>query len=179
LSVPIVAVSRDPHRAWLLAALGWAAFVLAVAVVAPVSLVPVAVVWAIPTAGAAAIDATTGRLPDIIVITGAAAVLATAALVDRSIMALVGAALLAGPMLVVHLARPDGMGFGDVKFGLLLGAGLGAVALPLVVVAYLAASALHAASCVVLRSRHRLLPFGPALAVASAVTMSLGLWRLP
>jgi prepilin signal peptidase PulO-like enzyme (type II secretory pathway) len=81
-------------------------------------------------------------------------------------------------MLIVHLARPEGFGFGDVKFGLLLGVGLGAVAVPLVLLAYIAAALVHAGACVALQCRERLLPFGPALAVASAATMTLGLWRL-
>ena len=109
---------------------------------------------------------------------GAAAVLAMAVMADRWATALIGALLLAGPMLIVHLVRPEGFGFGDVKFGLLIGLGLGAVAVPLVLVAYIGASLLHAGTCVALRCRERLLPFGPALAVASAATMTLGLWRL-
>lgn len=179
MSVPIGLVSRDTQRVALVALVCWTTFVAAVAAVAPVPIGGVAVVWAIPTALAAAMDATSGRLPDAVVLPGAAAVLAATALVDRWPPALVGAGLLAGPMLIVHLFRPDGLGFGDVKFSLLLGVGIGAVAVPLVLVAYLAASVLHTGACVVVRSRDRLLPFGPALAVASAVTMSLGLWRLP
>jgi leader peptidase (prepilin peptidase)/N-methyltransferase len=179
MSVPIVLVSRDTQRAARLALVGWTTFVVAVGVVASAPIGVVAIVWAIPTTVAAAVDATSGRLPDAVVIPGAAAVLLAAALVDQWMPALLGAGLLAGPMFIVHLFRPDGLGFGDVKFALLLGVGLGAVAVPLVLVAYLAASVLHAGACVVVRSRDRLLPFGPALAVASAATMSLGLWRLP
>ena len=178
MSAPIVLIARDSHRAWLLAFLGWSAFVVAVAVMAPAPLVALAIVWATPTAAAAAFDAADGRLPDNVVLPGAAAVLAMAVLADRWATALIGAVLLAGPMLIVHLARPEGFGFGDVKFGLLLGVGLGAVAVPLVLLAYIAAALLHAGACVALRCRERLLPFGPALAVASAATMTLGLWRL-
>lgn len=178
MSAPIVMIARDSDRAWLLAFLGWSAFVVAVTVMAPAPLVALAIVWATPTAAAAACDASHGRLPDIVVLPGAAAVFAIAVLAERWAMALIGAVLLAGPMLIVHLARPEGFGFGDVKFGLLLGVGLGAVAVPLGLLAYIAAALLHAAACVALRCRERLLPFGPALAVASAATMTLGLWRL-
>ena len=67
-----------------------------------------------------------------------------AVMADRWATALIGALLLAGPMLIVHLVRPEGFGFGDVKFGLLIGLGLGAVAVLLVLVAYIGASLLHA-----------------------------------
>ena len=78
--------------------------------------------------GRCSLDASIARLPDNIVLPGAAAVLAMAVMADRWATALIGALLLAGPMLIVHLVRPEGFGFGDVKFGLLLGLGLGAVA---------------------------------------------------
>ena len=178
MSAPIVLVAHNSHRAWLLAFLGWSVFVVAVAVVAPAPLVALAIVWATPIAAAAAFDAAAGRLPDNVVLPGAAAALAMAVLADRWTTAVTGAVLLAGPMLIVHLARPEGFGFGDVKFGLLLGVGVGAIAVPLVVLTYFAAAMLHAGACVALRCRERLLPFGPALAVASAATMTLGLWRL-
>ena len=102
-----------------------------------------------------------------------------AVLADRWATALIGALLLAGPMLIVHLVRPEGFGFGDVKFGLLLGSdsarwpcrwSSSPTSLPRCFTPG------HAAA---LRCRERLLPFGPALAVASAATMTLGLWRLP
>ena len=103
-----------------------------------------AIVWATATAAAAALDASIARLPDNIVLPGAATVFAMAVMADRWAVALLGALLLAGPMLIVHLVRPEGFGFGDVKFGLLLGLGLRAVAVSLVVVAYIGASLLHA-----------------------------------
>lgn len=93
----------------------------------------------------------------------------------RSSGALVGAALLGLPMFIVHLARPDGLGFGDVKFGVLLGAGIGAVAAPLVLPAYLLAAPSHTVVCVLVRARGRLVPFGPALAFASTLTVIAGL----
>ena len=74
MTAPIVLVARGSHRAWLLAFLGWSAFVVAVAVMAPAPLVALAIVWATPTAAAAAFDASIGRLPDNIVLPGAAAV---------------------------------------------------------------------------------------------------------
>lgn len=78
-------------------------------------------------------------------------------------------------MFIVHLARPDGLGFGDVKFGVLLGAGIGAVAAPLVLPAYLLAAPSHTVVCVLVRARGRLVPFGPALAFASTLTVIAGL----
>ena len=52
-------------------------------------------------------------------------------------------------MLVAHLARPDGLGFGDVKYTALLGAGIGLVVAPLVLPAYLLAAVRHAIACAI------------------------------
>ena len=92
MSAPIVLIARDSHRAGLLAFLGWSGFVLAVAVMAPAPLAALAIVWATPTAAAAAFDAADGRLPDNVVLPGATAVLAMAVPADRWATALMGAA---------------------------------------------------------------------------------------
>ena len=48
--------------------------------------------------------------------------------------ALAGAAVLAVPLLLVHLVSPAGLGFGDVKYGALIGAGVGVATGPAAVV---------------------------------------------
>jgi leader peptidase (prepilin peptidase) / N-methyltransferase len=174
----VVTTARSDKSVALVAGVSALAVVVSCALMAPTEFVLIVSVWTLPVAAAASVDAATARLPDLVVLPGVAAVLTAAALVDRLALALLGAALLALPMLVVHLARPAGMGFGDVKFGLLLGAGVGAVAVPLVPLAFLLAAIVHAIACCALRCRDRLLPFGPALAVASGTILTLGLWRL-
>ena len=82
--------------------------------------------------------------------------------------ALVGAVVFAGVLLVLHLVSPAGMGFGDVKLGLLLGLYLGSIRLSLVVWGLLLGSLIGAvmAMPVAVRARDRraCIPFGPALA---------------
>ena len=88
----------------------------------------------------------------------------------------VGGAFLFGvPVLVAHLARPDGLGFGDVKYTVLLGAGIGLVAVPLVLPAYLLAAIVHSIICIAVRAHGRLVPFGPALAAGSIIVVLAGL----
>jgi prepilin signal peptidase PulO-like enzyme (type II secretory pathway) len=127
--------------------------------------------WSIPVAAAAAVDFRTGRLPDAIVLPGLLAALLLALTAGGVGGALAGALLFCGPMLLVHLARPDGLGFGDVKFSALLGTGLGIVAVPLVVPAFLLAAIVHGVPCLVAGVRGRLVPFGPSLAAASIATV--------
>ncbi|MCX4091190.1 prepilin peptidase [Nocardia sp. alder85J] len=67
-------------------------------------------------------DLRTRRLPNLLTGTGAAAVLGYAAVTGRFMPALLGALLLAGPYLVVHLVVPSACGAGDVKLAVGLGA---------------------------------------------------------
>ena len=171
--------SRRRSVAYVIA---WALTVVAlVAAVgaAPALVATTVICWSCFVVAAALVDMRTGRLPDILVLPGIVGVLALSLLAERLSGAVFGAFLLGLPMLSVHLARPEGLGFGDVKFGLLLGAGIGVVAVPLVLPAYLVAAVAHAVVCVVVRARGRLVPFGPALAGASILTAVAGLlWRL-
>ena len=89
--------------------------------------------------------------------------------------ALVGAAVLGVPFAVLHLASPAGFGFGDVKFGVLVGLGLGVVrpGLGVVVFATAAVVQLVVAWCRPWPAQRapgadrRAAPFGPSLAIAA------------
>lgn len=150
-------------------------FASAAMVALPASVSMTLVAWAGVVLVAASIDARTGRLPDAVVVPGLAAALIGAAVSGRLTEAIAGAALYGVPVLVVHLARPDGMGFGDVKFSALLGAGIALVAVPLVLPAYLVAAVAHVLVCSVVRARGRLVPFGPSLALGSILIVLIGL----
>ncbi|MBZ4571149.1 prepilin peptidase, partial [Mycobacterium avium subsp. hominissuis] len=62
------------------------------------------------------------RLPNALTLTGAAAILAAAGLAGRGPAAQAGAAALAAIYLLVHAVAPGGMGAGDVKLALGVGA---------------------------------------------------------
>jgi leader peptidase (prepilin peptidase) / N-methyltransferase len=131
------------------------------------------------------VDLRERRLPDPLTLGGAAAVLALLAArgaltadVAPTVHGLLGAAAMAGILLAFHLASPSGMGFGDVKLGLLLGLVVGARSLDLVLVALLLAGLLGALGGLVLMLRHRrrdvTLPFGPYLVAGAALALVLG-----
>jgi leader peptidase (prepilin peptidase)/N-methyltransferase len=134
--------------------------------------------WVTAVVIAAVIDHREARLPDLVVIPGAIFTVAAAGMVGRGIEALAGAVLFCLPMLVVHLVRPAGLGFGDVKFALLLGAGIGLVTPSLVLPAFLFAAVTHVGACVALGMRGRLVPFGPALAAGAVLTVAAGVLYL-
>jgi leader peptidase (prepilin peptidase)/N-methyltransferase len=124
------------------------------------------------------IDIESRRLPNRIVLPAAAMVLAARLASDPGHWAAwVGAALgVAVCLLVFALAFPAGLGMGDVKLSLLLGATLGGAVLPALVLGALAG----AAAAVVLlvregpRALGRSMPFGPFLAFgAIAVALLL------
>jgi leader peptidase (prepilin peptidase)/N-methyltransferase len=117
-------------------------------------------------------------LPSIVV---ALALLAVGAAAEgepgRILAALAGAALYAAILLVLHLVSPAGLGFGDVKLGLLLGLYLGVVGIGQVVWALLLGSflGLLIAVPVAVRARDRraAIPFGPALAAGTVLTLAV------
>jgi leader peptidase (prepilin peptidase)/N-methyltransferase len=123
----------------------------------------------VPLVHAAAVDIRTRRLPDRLLARSFVVVLAVIAmrLGDGLGSATAGAVALALPLLLAHLIDPAGLGFGDVKLAVLLGALVGLVdwrlapvALGLACVASLAWAAI----------RHvRSLAFGPPLVGATAL----------
>jgi len=153
---------------------GWGHGQLAVDTVATACLVPLVLV-----------DLRERRLPDPLTLGGAAAVLvilaarsALTGAVGPTVHGLLGAAAMAGVLLAFHLASPRGMGFGDVKLGVLLGLVVGARSLDLVLVALLLAGLLGALGGLVLMIRHRrrdlTLAFGPYLVAGAALAVVLG-----
>jgi len=142
--------------------------------------------WSIPVIAAARVDASSCRLPNRIVLPGLAVTLALAAAVAAArtdvgpfVRACVGASLMALTFLLAHLFRPNGLGFGDVKYGALIGAGLGALTPVLVLLAYVLAVPAHAAALrwrwwPAQRQAHApcgVAPFGPALALGAALAL--------
>jgi leader peptidase (prepilin peptidase)/N-methyltransferase len=124
---------------------------------------------------AATIDVRERRLPDTWVL-GAALILFattwTAWMLGQSFDArsmLLGASVMAGPMLVLHLFSPDSMGFGDVKAGVVLGAALGPLDWRLGLVALTLAAGLGVVVGAVRGSST--IPFGPFLVLGATLAI--------
>ena len=113
------------------------------------------------------------RIPNRVVLVGAVAALAIAVASGAGWAAVAGASTGGGPLLALHLARPAGVGFGDVKLAMVLGALLGMVHWPLAAVALAVATVLGLAGAVVVRSWRRSVPFGACLGAAALVTLAL------
>jgi leader peptidase (prepilin peptidase) / N-methyltransferase len=118
------------------------------------------------------VDLREHRLPNALTLPGFVVILAVAFAVGRGTGALLGAVALAGLYLVLHLLGRDGMGAGDVKLALGLGAVTGAFGVDAWVVAALAAPLCTALWGLVTSAR--VLPHGPSMCLATAV--SLAIW---
>ena len=175
----VVALATVParQRAVVDAAVGLTAVAMATLLVAsaPPAVAVALLAWTTVVAAAAAIDVRTARLPDQVVLPGLVVTLVGASVSGRIVTTLLGCLMLGAPLLLGHLVRPEGLGFGDVKFGFLVGAGLGVMAFSSVVVAYLLSVVLHVALCAAVRAGRRAVPFGPALSVAAFLTMSFNI----
>lgn len=121
------------------------------------------------------LDATTRRLPNRIVLPAAAATLALRLLTSPGQWPVWVGASLGGAalLLVVALARPGGLGMGDVKLMLLLGAALGVGVVAALVLATGAAAV--AGLAVIARhgwaGRSRTIPLGPFLAFGVVIVL--------
>jgi len=123
------------------------------------------------------VDVVARRLPNRLV--GGAAVIGLAvtvmSLVAGAVLSpvagLIGAAIISVPLFIAHLISPQSMGFGDVKFALVLGTAVGLVD-PMTAVAALAVGSLGA-SVHGLCTRQRSIPFGPALLGGAIATLAL------
>jgi leader peptidase (prepilin peptidase)/N-methyltransferase len=125
-----------------------------------------------------AIDAERRILPDVIVLPSFALVLAAhIALEPDRTVEFVAASLGASLFLFLALvAYPRGMGFGDVKLALLLGAGLGAAVTVGMMIGMLAALGFSTVLFVRhgMAARKMAIPFGPFLAFGAIVALFVG-----
>ncbi|OMC52557.1 hypothetical protein A5745_01150 [Mycobacterium sp. IS-2888] len=106
------------------------------------------------------------RLPNLLTLPGAGAILLAAAIAGRGLPALAGAAALAGLYLLMHLVAPAGMGAGDVKLAMGVGGLTGCFGAGVWFVAALGAPLLTALWGMA-RGR-RSVPHGPSMCVATA-----------
>lgn len=125
---------------------------------------------------AAFIDVRTRRLPDVWIGAAAVVFLVTDSL-SRALGTfdvppgdiVLGALVMALPLLLMHLASPSSMGFGDVKLAVVVGAAIGAADWHLALPALALAAGATATVGIVVRLRH--VPFGPGLVGATIVAL--------
>ncbi len=120
------------------------------------------------------------RLPNLLTLPGAAAILVAAWCVGRGWPALAGAAALTGLYLLVHLVAPAGMGAGDVKLAIGLGALTGCFGVAVWFAAALAAPLLTALAGMATRLFRRAgagatVPHGPSMCLATAAAAGLAI----
>ncbi|ORV49883.1 peptidase A24 [Mycolicibacter engbaekii] len=117
------------------------------------------------------------RLPNWLTLPAAVAVPAAAFVAGRGPAALAGAAALTGVYLVVHLIAPDGLGAGDVKLAVALGALTGSFGADVWLLAAVSAPLLTGLCglCTALARRGRTVAHGPSMCLASAVATGLGM----
>jgi leader peptidase (prepilin peptidase)/N-methyltransferase len=121
-------------------------------------------------------DITERRLPNLLTLPGAGAILLVAGFAGRGLPALAGAAALTGVYLLVHLVAATGMGAGDVKLAIGLGGLAGCFGAGVWFLAALGAPLLTALSGVVAILRGvRTVPHGPSMCVATAGAAGLAL----
>ena len=140
---------------------------------------PVAV--AALTAWAAALittDVRYRRLPNVLTLPGALAILSWALGVGLAKPAILGALALSGVYLAVHLVDPSGLGAGDVKLAVALGALTGAFGLPVWLIGALGAPLLTAVAGAIgaVRRRGAPVPHGPSMCVASLAAVGLAVF---
>lgn len=111
------------------------------------------------------------RLPNVLTLPGAVAILAVAAATGHGPAALLGAAALFGVYAAVHLAAPAAMGAGDVKLAIGVGALTGVFGLQAWLLCAFGASMLTAllGLAALMRGSRAGLPHGPSMCVAATV----------
>lgn len=125
-----------------------------------------------------AVDLEHRLIPDVIVVPATAVALGLAVAADpgRWWQPVAAAAGAAGFLFLLWLAYPGGMGLGDVKLALLMGAVLGVAVIPALALAFLAGALLGAGLLVRHGSaaRRMAIPFGPFLAGGALVALVWG-----
>jgi leader peptidase (prepilin peptidase)/N-methyltransferase len=107
------------------------------------------------------------RLPNVLTLPGAGVILAGAMCTGRGMPALAGAVALTGLYLLVHGAAPAGMGAGDVKLAIGLGALAGCFGVAVWFLAALGAPLLTALLGMAMRGADAV-PHGPSMCLATA-----------
>lgn len=130
---------------------------------------------------AGTVDVLVRRLPNVLTLGGAVVILVAATAAGRGGVALVGAVLLAGPVLAAHLASPRSLGAGDVKLGIGLGAVAGLGGAEVWTIAALVPPVLTAIAGAALSLRQRLrngpaatpivVPHGPSMCAATLLAL--------
>lgn len=116
------------------------------------------------------------RLPNVLTLPGAVAVLVGATLAGRGTAALFGALALFAVYLVVHLLVPTAMGAGDVKLAIGVGALTGFFGIDVWTLAALGApllTAIWALVAVIGRAESRTVPHGPSMCLATVAAAAL------
>ncbi len=149
------------------------------------AVLPAALVFTVTSCVLSAIDLRDRRLPrhivfpalgliELALIVGAVAVGEP----RRIVWSAVGACAAFTALLVVHLASPDGLGFGDVTYALLIGATLGWFGLERVgmglLLGFVAGAVVAGPVAVLRRDRRSTFPFGPALATGAWIALCFG-----
>ena len=128
-------------------------------------------------------DLRTHRLPNRLAAAGVCFVALVVALAESGAAnlagrALLGAAVSAAPLLVVHLIQPEGLGFGDVKYAAVLGLFVGILGWPLLLAVWTIAAAVAIAGIAIRPGWKQALPLGACLATGLAVAALVGPWSL-
>lgn len=115
------------------------------------------------------------RLPNWLTVPGAVVILVCAAAAGHGAHALAGAASLFAIYLALHLMTPAGMGAGDVKLAIGIGALTGAFGIDVWSLAALGAPLLTAGFAVIARivSVEKTVPHGPSMCVTAAAATAL------
>ena len=118
------------------------------------------------------------RLPNWLTLPAVPVVLAVALQQGRVPWALAGAVALTGIYLVVHLIAPAGLGAGDVKLAMSLGALTGSFGVDVWLLAAMIAPLLTGiwGLCALGAGRVGTVPHGPSMCLASAVATGLALY---
>lgn len=124
------------------------------------------------------VDLRQHRLPNALTVAGAALILLGATAFGRAAPALLGAMVLGGLYLLVHLLDPAGLGGGDVKLAAALGGLTGAFGFPVWLLAALGAPIVTAMAGTVLAVCRRgrtasVIPHGPSMCLASLLAAAL------